>query len=115
MKPKWDASGTYIYFESITDIAPIFKNDHSFVTMDFHLSLEVKHVHDAEDCSDNGNIVHKLMRTCTMPRVAEVTGSAKSPPGGDTAPTILTLPSRRGAPAICKYALNSGVNTAVQS
>ena len=36
--------------------------------------------------------------TCTIPRVADVTGSEKSPPGGDTAPTILTLPSRSGFP-----------------
>ncbi len=33
-----------------------------------------------------------------MPRVAEVTGSEKSPPGGETAPTMLTLPSRSGLP-----------------
>ena len=36
--------------------------------------------------------------TCTMPRVAEVTGSEKSPPGGETAPTMVTLPSRLGLP-----------------
>lgn len=36
--------------------------------------------------------------TCTIPRVALVTGSEKSPPGGDTAPTILTEPSRSGLP-----------------
>lgn len=35
---------------------------------------------------------------CTIPRVALVTGSEKSPPGGLTAPTILTLPSRSGLP-----------------
>lgn len=33
-----------------------------------------------------------------MPRVAEVTGSEKSPPGGETAPTIVTEPSRSGFP-----------------
>lgn len=33
-----------------------------------------------------------------MPSVALVTGSEKSPPGGDTAPTILTDPSRSGFP-----------------
>ena len=37
-------------------------------------------------------------RACTMPSVAEVTGSEKSPPGGDTAPTMVTLPSRLGPP-----------------
>lgn len=36
--------------------------------------------------------------TCTIPSVALVTGSEKSPPGGDTAPTILTEPSRSGFP-----------------
>lgn len=39
-----------------------------------------------------------MNRTCTIPRVALVTGSEKSPPGGDTAPTILTEPSRSGLP-----------------
>ncbi len=33
-----------------------------------------------------------------MLSVAAVTGSAKSPPGGDTAPTIVTEPSRAGLP-----------------
>ena len=33
-----------------------------------------------------------------MPSVADVTGSEKSPPGGDTAPTTVTLPSRLGLP-----------------
>ena len=36
--------------------------------------------------------------TCTIPRVAEVTGSEKSPPGGETAPTMVTLPSLLGEP-----------------
>ena len=39
-----------------------------------------------------------VIHTCTMLSVCDVTGSAKSPPGGDTAPTILTLPSRTGLP-----------------
>jgi hypothetical protein len=35
-----------------------------------------------------------------MLRVAAVTGSEKSPPGGETAPTMVTLPFRIGlAPA----------------
>jgi len=33
-----------------------------------------------------------------MPSVAVVTGSEKSPPGGETAPTIETEPSRVGEP-----------------
>jgi hypothetical protein len=33
-----------------------------------------------------------------MASVADVTGSLKSPPGGDTAPTMVTLPSRLGEP-----------------
>ena len=40
--------------------------------------------------------LHRL--TWTMPSVADVTGSEKSPPGGDTAPTMVTLPSREGEP-----------------
>lgn len=39
-----------------------------------------------------------ILHTCTIPSVALVTGSEKSPPGGDTAPTILTEPSRSGLP-----------------
>lgn len=39
--------------------------------------------------------------TCTMARVAAVTGSEKSPPGGDTAPTMVTEPSRLGPPRHC--------------
>lgn len=33
-----------------------------------------------------------------MLRVEAVTGSEKSPPGGDTAPTIVTVPSLFGDP-----------------
>jgi len=33
-----------------------------------------------------------------MERVEAVTGSEKSPPGGDTAPTIVTDPSLSGEP-----------------
>ena len=36
--------------------------------------------------------------TCTIDRVAAVTGSEKSPPGGETAPTIVTVPSLLGEP-----------------
>ena len=36
-----------------------------------------------------------------MERVAAVTGSLKSPPGGDTAPTTVTVPSRLGLPRHC--------------
>ena len=36
--------------------------------------------------------------TCTMPSVAAHTGSEKSPPAGDTAPTIVTEPVRFGLP-----------------
>jgi hypothetical protein len=44
------------------------------------------------------DLVLERTLTWTMPRVAEVTGSEKSPPGGETAPTMLTLPSRSGLP-----------------
>ncbi len=33
-----------------------------------------------------------------MESVADVTGSEKSPPGGETAPTIVTVPSLSGEP-----------------
>lgn len=33
-----------------------------------------------------------------MDKVADVTGSEKSPPGGETAPTIVTDPSLSGDP-----------------
>jgi hypothetical protein len=36
--------------------------------------------------------------TCTISRVAAVTGSEKSPPGGDTAPTIEMEPCLCGDP-----------------
>lgn len=35
-------------------------------------------------CLRCANFLSKPQNTCTIPRVAEVTGSAKSPPGGDT-------------------------------
>ena len=45
-----------------------------------------------------GTIQNQPALTCTIPRVAEVTGSEKSPPGGETAPTMVTLPSLLGEP-----------------
>ena len=44
------------------------------------------------------SFLSKPQNTCTMPSVADVTGSEKSPPGGDTAPTTVTEPSRLGPP-----------------
>lgn len=41
---------------------------------------------------------HTQTPTCTMESVAAVTGSEKSPPGGDTAPTTVTVPSLPGEP-----------------
>jgi len=38
-------------------------------------------------------------KTCTISSVAAVTGSEKSPPGGDTAPTIEMEPCLVGLPA----------------
>lgn len=37
-------------------------------------------------------------KTCTISKVADVTGSEKSPPGGDTAPTIEIDPILLGPP-----------------
>ena len=50
----------------------------------------------------------KGVLTCTMPRVAEHTGSEKSPPGGDTAPTMETEPMRSGLPRILHLPLYKG-------
>merc|ERR1712093_469616 len=49
-------------------------------------------------CFRCASFLSKPQKTCTMLRVAEVTGSVKSPPGGDTAPTIVIEPSRAGLP-----------------
>lgn len=38
------------------------------------------------------SFLSKPQKTCTMFNVATVTGSEKSPPGGETAPTIVTEP-----------------------
>lgn len=38
------------------------------------------------------SFLSKPQNTWTIPRVADVTGSEKSPPGGDTAPTMDTEP-----------------------
>ena len=48
----------------------------------------------------NINKVRRVFRlyTCTIERVAAVTGSEKSPPGGLTAPTMVTVPSLLGEP-----------------
>lgn len=35
-------------------------------------------------CLRCANFLSKPQKTCTIPSVAEVTGSAKSPPGGET-------------------------------
>jgi len=40
----------------------------------------------------------KPQNTCTIERVEVVTGSAKSPPGGLTAPTIVIEPFLSGDP-----------------
>ena len=46
------------------------------------------------------SFLSRPQKTWTMLRVAAVTGSEKSPPGGETAPTMVTLPFRIGlAPA----------------
>ena len=44
------------------------------------------------------SFLSKPQKTDTMERVAEVTGSAKSPPGGETAPTMEIEPVRSGLP-----------------
>ena len=49
-------------------------------------------------CLRCANFLSNPQKTCTIPKVADVTGSEKSPPGGDTAPTIETDPSRSGFP-----------------
>ena len=44
------------------------------------------------------NFLSNPQNTCTISRVAAVTGSEKSPPGGDTAPTIEIEPCLFGDP-----------------
>mmetsp|Transcript_117682 Transcript_117682/g.366618 ORF Transcript_117682/g.366618 Transcript_117682/m.366618 type:complete len:237 (-) Transcript_117682:1191-1901(-) len=49
-------------------------------------------------CLRCASFLSKPQKTCTMLRVADVTGSVKSPPGGETAPTMVMEPSRAGFP-----------------
>jgi hypothetical protein len=44
------------------------------------------------------NFLSNPQNTCTISRVAAVTGSEKSPPGGETAPTIEIEPTLEGLP-----------------
>lgn len=44
------------------------------------------------------SFLSKPQKTYTIARVDDVTGSEKSPPGGETAPTIVTEPSLSGEP-----------------
>jgi hypothetical protein len=44
------------------------------------------------------NFLSNPQNTCTISRVAAVTGSEKSPPGGETAPTIEMEPCLFGDP-----------------
>jgi hypothetical protein len=60
--------------------------------------------HTRQPAPFHNHHLHQLLveaqKTWTMLRVAAVTGSEKSPPGGETAPTMVTLPFRIGlAPA----------------
>lgn len=49
-------------------------------------------------CLRCASFLSRPQKTCTMPSVAEQTGSEKSPPGGETAPTIVMEPVRAGEP-----------------
>ena len=49
-------------------------------------------------CLRWASFLSRPQKTWTMDSVAAVTGSLKSPPGGDTAPMTVTVPSRRGDP-----------------
>ena len=53
----------------------------------------------AGKCLRCANFFSRPQNTCTIDSVADVTGSEKSPPGGDTAPTTVTEPSREGEPS----------------
>ena len=44
------------------------------------------------------NFLSNPQKTCTIDKVDVVTGSAKSPPGGLTAPTIVIEPVLSGVP-----------------
>merc|ERR1712087_485050 len=58
-------------------------------------------------CLRCANFLSKPQNTCTILKVADVTGSVKSPPGGETAPTTVTEPSRAGLPKHCTRPLLS--------
>ena len=62
-----------------------------------YLLYEMSQLTDGK-CLRCASFLSKPQNTCTMPSVALVTGSEKSPPGGDTAPTIVTEPSLLGEP-----------------
>ena len=62
-----------------------------------YLEYEMFQLTDGK-CLRCASFLSRPQNTCTMPSVAEVTGSEKSPPGGDTAPTTVTEPSRSGLP-----------------
>ncbi len=49
-------------------------------------------------CFLYASFLSRPQKTYTIDIVAVVTGSAKSPPGGDTAPTIVIDPSLFGEP-----------------
>ena len=49
-------------------------------------------------CFLYASFLSKPQKTYTILSVLIVTGSEKSPPGGETAPTIVTLPSLSGEP-----------------
>lgn len=56
-----------------------------------YLEYEISQLTDGK-CFRCANRFSRPQKTCTMPNVADVTGSEKSPPGGETAPTIVTDP-----------------------
>ena len=49
-------------------------------------------------CLRCASFLSRPQKTWTMESVAAVTGSEKSPPGGLTAPTTVTVPSLSGLP-----------------
>ena len=49
-------------------------------------------------CLRCASFLSRPQNTWTIPNVADTTGSEMSPPGGETAPTMVTLPSRAGDP-----------------
>ncbi|VVC88744.1 unnamed protein product [Leptidea sinapis] len=83
-----------LYIEMLTVLAKLQKREVTLVTV---RKLPVCYLYEMSQlmegkCFRWASFLSSPQNTCTIPRVAAVTGSEKSPPGGDTAPTMDTDP-----------------------